>query len=74
MQGSGGIGYRWPIIRAAPTLILVPQLRIGGASFFLVNTETEQGEESTSPSVNWDLLWTPGPSALAPLQCVRPCC
>ena len=67
VQGSGSIGYRWPMIRAAPTLILVPQLRIGGASFFLVNTETDQDEESTSPSVNWDLLWTAQLSLLIPL-------
>jgi hypothetical protein len=67
VQGAGGIGYRWPMIRAAPTLILVPQVRVGGASFFLVNTETEQGEESTSPSVNWDLFWTVQLSLLIPL-------
>jgi hypothetical protein len=67
VQGSGGLGYRLTLIHAAPTLILVPQVRLGGASFFLVNTETQQGEESTSPSVNWDLLWTAQISLLIPL-------
>lgn len=69
VQGSAGIGYRWPIIRAAPTLILVPQARIGGASFFLVDTssdETDMGT-TTSPSVNWDLLWQVQLSLLIPL-------
>jgi hypothetical protein len=69
VQGSAGIGYRWPIIRAAPTLILVPQARFGGASFFLVDTssdETDMGT-TTSPSVNWDLLWQVQLSLLIPL-------
>ncbi len=67
VQGTGGLGYRWTMIHAAPTLILVPQVRVGGATFFLVNTKTEQDEESTSPSFNWDLFWTVQLSLLVPL-------
>jgi len=67
LQGTGGIGYRWTMIHAAPTLILVPQVRVGGATFFLVNTKTDQDQESTSPSFNWDLFWTAQLSLLIPL-------
>jgi len=67
VQGSAGLGYRWTMIHAAPTLILVPQVRAGGATFFLVNTKTEQGQDSTSPSLNWDFLWTVQLSLLVPL-------
>jgi hypothetical protein len=69
VQGSAGIGYRWPIIRGAPTLILVPQARIGGASFFLVDTASDESDmgTTTSPSVNWDLLWQVQLSLLIPL-------
>jgi hypothetical protein len=67
VQGTVGVGFRWAMIHAAPTLILVPQARLGGATFFLINTETEEGMDSTSPSVNWDLFWTVQLSLLIPL-------
>ena len=69
MQGAAVLGYRWPIIRAAPTLILVPQAKLGGASFFLVDTASDESEmgTTTSPSVNWDLLWSVQLSLLIPL-------
>jgi hypothetical protein len=68
-QGTAGVGYRWPIIRAAPTLILVPVAKLGGASFFLVDTAADESEmgTTTSPSVNWDLLWSVQISLLLPL-------
>ena len=34
VQGTASLGYRLPLIRAAPTLIFVPQVKAGGASFF----------------------------------------
>ena len=69
VQGTAGLGYRWPIIRAAPTLILVPTAKLGGASFFLVDTASDESEmgTTTSPSVNWDLLWSVQVSLLVPL-------
>lgn len=69
VQGTGTLGYRWPMIRAAPTLILVPTVQLGGASFFLVDTASDESEmgTTTSPSVNWDLLWTAQLSLLLPL-------
>ncbi|HMJ09790.1 MAG TPA: hypothetical protein VK524_00220, partial [Polyangiaceae bacterium] len=69
VQGTAGLGYRWPIIRAAPTLILVPVAKLGGASFFLVDTASDESDmgTTTSPSVNWDLLWSLQVSLLLPL-------
>jgi hypothetical protein len=69
VQGTGSLGYRWPMIRAAPTLILVPVVTMGGASFFLVDTASDESEmgTTTSPSVNWDLLWSVQVSLLLPL-------
>jgi hypothetical protein len=69
LQGTASIGYRLPIIRGAPTLIFVPMAKLGGATFFLVDTKKEETDEgtSTSPSVNWDLLWTVQASLLIPL-------
>jgi hypothetical protein len=66
VQGTATLGYRLPLIRAAPTLIFVPAVKAGGASFFLVDTNTEEDETATSPSVNWDFLWTVQASLLIP--------
>jgi hypothetical protein len=69
IQGMATLGYRWPIIRAAPTLILVPQASAGGATFFLVDTKSHEGDNatSTSPNVNWDFMWALQVSLLIPL-------
>lgn len=67
LQGTATIGYRWPMIRAAPTLILVPALTGGGASFFFFETNPGEGEEGTTAPVNWDFLWSARVSLLVPL-------
>jgi hypothetical protein len=69
VQGLAALGYRWVLIHAAPTLIFVPQVSAGGASFFLVDTKSHTGDEatSTSPNVNWDFLWSVQASLLLPL-------
>jgi hypothetical protein len=67
LQGNVTLGYRLPLIRAAPTLVFVPAVKAGGATFFLVDTQTEQDETVTSPGVNWDFLWTVQASLLIPL-------
>lgn len=67
MQGTATVGYRWPMIRAAPTLILVPTLTGGGASFFFFETNPAPGEEGTTAPVNWDFLWAVRVSLLVPL-------
>jgi hypothetical protein len=71
VQGTAGLGYRFVLIHAAPTLILVPEAHVGGATFFLVDTKshksTNDSATSTSPNVNWDLLWSVQASLLVPL-------
>jgi hypothetical protein len=69
IQGTASLGYRLALIHAAPTLILVPVIKAGGASFFLVDTSVDETKDkkSTSPSVNWDFLWTAQVSLLLPL-------
>src|SRR6185436_9951401 len=71
IQGTAGLGYRLVLIHAAPTLVFVPEARVGGASFFLVDTKshksTSDSSTSTSPNVNWDLLWSVQASLLIPL-------
>jgi hypothetical protein len=67
LQGTATIGYRWPMIRAAPTLILIPAVTGGGASFFFFETEPAQDEEGTTAAVNWDFLWAVRVSLLIPL-------
>jgi hypothetical protein len=58
VQGNATVGYRVPIWRFAPTLIFVPSVSGGGASFFFFETNPEEGEEGTTAAVNWDFLWT----------------
>ncbi len=67
VQGTATIGYRLPIIRAAPTLIFVPSVSGGGASFFFFETQPQEGEDGTTAPVNWDFLWAVRVSLLLPL-------
>jgi hypothetical protein len=57
VQGNATVGYYLPLLRAAPTLMFVPKLTMGGASFFFFKTQQREGEKSDAASVNWDLLW-----------------
>jgi hypothetical protein len=58
VQGNATVGYRLPLWRFAPTLMFVPSLSGGGASFFFFETNPEEGEEGTTAAVNWDFLWS----------------
>ena len=58
LQGSAPVGYRLPLWRFAPTLIFVPAVAVGGASFFFFETSPEEGEEGSTAAVNWDFLWS----------------
>jgi hypothetical protein len=66
LQGNASLSYRWPLIRAAPTLILVPSIKAGGATFFLVDTQVDEDEETESATVNWDFLWSARLSLIIP--------
>lgn len=58
VQGNVTVGYHWPIWRAAPTLMLVPELTGGGASFFFFKAQQEPGEDADAATANWDFLWS----------------
>jgi hypothetical protein len=52
---GGGLAFG---LDFAPSILIVPSGGISGASFFFFETEVEEGEETTMPSINWDLLYT----------------
>jgi hypothetical protein len=58
VQGNITVGYHWPIVRAAPTLMLVPQVSGGGACFFFFKPNQKEGEEQDAETANWDFLWS----------------
>ncbi len=58
VQGNVTVGYHWPLIRSAPTLMLVPQLTGGGAMFFFFKPIQEEGENADAETANWDFLWS----------------
>jgi hypothetical protein len=58
VEGNANLGFTWPVYRGTPTLMLVPQISLGGASFFFFKTKNDHGEKSDAASVNWDLLWS----------------
>jgi hypothetical protein len=57
VQGNLDFGARIALWKFAPTLMIVPKATVGGASFFFFKTKHEEGEETKSPTVNWDVLW-----------------
>lgn len=67
VQGNAVLGYTWPLFNGPPTLILVPQVELGGASFFLFDTKVTEEEDGATLPVNWDLLWTAQVSLMIPL-------
>lgn len=67
VQGNAVLGYTWPILNGPPTLILVPQIEFGGASFFTFDTKVTEGEDGATLPVNWDILYSAQVSLLVPL-------
>ncbi len=55
IQGNVHAGYRFVVFEGAPTVYFRPSASIGGASFHFVDTS---GEADSSPTVNWDILWS----------------
>jgi hypothetical protein len=56
-QGDLSIGYLYPLVRARPTVFISAALNGGGMTFFFFKTKAEEGEETSSPALNWDFLW-----------------
>jgi hypothetical protein len=57
LQGTATAGYRWAFIHGPPTVILVPVIKAGGATFFVIDTQGDD-DEGVSPTLNWDFLWS----------------
>ncbi|MBW2276799.1 MAG: hypothetical protein JRF63_04860 [Deltaproteobacteria bacterium] len=58
VQGNGALSFRWAPFDFAPTLLIVPEGIVSGASFFFFETQVDEGEEVATPSINWDVLYT----------------
>jgi hypothetical protein len=56
-QGDLTIGYLYPLVRSRPTVFISAAVNGGGMSFFFFKTKAEEGEETSSPALNWDFLW-----------------
>jgi len=53
------LGGQIALWKFAPTLIFIPEVTAGGASFFFFKTGVSGGGEEADPqTVNWDILWT----------------
>lgn len=57
VQGDLTVGYQYPLLRTAPTLLGSIAATGGGATFFFLKTQREKGEQVTTPPLNWDFLW-----------------
>ena len=55
-QGEAKLGYLHPLTRGKPTLLLGAEGQLGGSTFFYFKTINRDGESSTPP-LNWDILW-----------------
>ncbi len=58
IQGNASLSYQWAPFDFAPSLLIVPVGTVSGASFFFFETDVDEGEETVTPLVNWDLLYS----------------
>ncbi|MBW2262334.1 MAG: hypothetical protein JRG91_10210 [Deltaproteobacteria bacterium] len=58
VQGYAKLEYRWALWKFPPTLAIIPSATVGGASFFFFETNVKEDEETATPQVNWDFLYT----------------
>jgi hypothetical protein len=67
VQGNATLSYNWPVLRSAPTLMLVPKVTLGGANFFFFKSRQQEAEKQSVASANWDLLWAANASLILSL-------
>jgi hypothetical protein len=56
-EGDLTAGYLYPLLRTRPTVLIGASASIGGATFFYFKPFSTQGEDNSTPALNWDLLW-----------------
>lgn len=66
-QAQVTAGYRWAIIKAFPTLMLVPSVSVNGVTFLFIPTESEEGKQTNVSAINWDLFWLAQAALVLPL-------
>jgi hypothetical protein len=57
LEGDLSLGYAYTLLRTKPSVLVSAVANGGGARFFYVKTQSEQGEKVNMPSLNWDFLW-----------------
>ncbi|HEX7670306.1 MAG TPA: hypothetical protein VF395_12010, partial [Polyangiaceae bacterium] len=57
VEGDVSVGYMYPLLKTAPSVLVSLVANGGGATFFYFKTQTEQGEKVSTPPLNWDFLW-----------------
>ena len=57
LEGDLSVGYLYTLLRTKPSVLVSAVANGGGARFFYVKTQSEQGEKVNMPSLNWDFLW-----------------
>jgi hypothetical protein len=67
LQGDVTVGYVYPLLRTAPSLLVGISASGGGATFFYFKTKVEQGQTVSAPPLNWDFLWSVRGSVTVPL-------
>lgn len=57
LEGDVSVGYMYPLLRTAPSVLVSIVANGGGATFFYFKTQVEEGEKVSTPPLNWDFLW-----------------
>lgn len=58
IQGNLSVALPIAVWKFAPTLLVVPEVAGGGASFYFFKVNSGGGQTHPSQNVNWDFLWT----------------
>ena len=57
LEGDVSVGYLYPLLRTAPSVLVSIVANGGGATFFYFKTQVEEGQKVSAPPLNWDFLW-----------------
>ncbi len=57
VEGDVSVGYLYTLLRTKPSVLVSAVANAGGARFYCIKTQSEQGQPVNMPSLNWDFLW-----------------